>query len=124
MSDRHPHVTLCRTCCCGATRKHSDVDHDRQLRILRGALDDKVEVRQSDCLRACDHSNVFVVHPSTTARAAGAKPVWLGRVLDEDALNGVVEWLRSGGPGITPAPPSIRGRTITPPNQPDPPPPG
>ncbi|KOX28027.1 hypothetical protein ADK67_13345 [Saccharothrix sp. NRRL B-16348] len=115
MSDGHPRVTLCRTCCCGTTRKHSDVDHDRQLRTLRAALDGHLDVRQSDCLGACDHSNVFVIQPSPSARAAGAKPVWLGRVLDEKDLEDVVGWLRAGGPGTTP-PPSVKDKTITPPN--------
>lgn len=116
MSDGHPRVTICRTCCCGTTRRHSDADHDRQLHTLCEAVDGHIEVRQSDCLGACDHSTVFVVHPSPAARASGAKPVWLGRMLDEDALDGVVDWLRSGGPGVTPPTRPVLNRTITPPN--------
>lgn len=118
MSDSHPRVTLCRACCCGTTPRHSAVDHDRRVRVLRGTPDDPVEVREADCLGVCDDRFVFVVHPSPTARAAGAKPVWLGRVLDEVALEGVADWVRSGGPGVAPPPPSIRGRRITPPNLP------
>ncbi|MFD7658402.1 hypothetical protein ACFV4N_30885 [Actinosynnema sp. NPDC059797] len=118
MSDRHPRVTLCRACCCGTNPKHSEADHDRRLRVLQEARDGPVEVRQSDCLGICDHSDVLVVHPSPAARAAGAKPVWLGRVQDEAALEGVVGWLCSGGPGLAPPPPSVRDRRITPPNLP------
>ncbi|GAA1313920.1 hypothetical protein [Saccharothrix xinjiangensis] len=118
MSHGRPRVTLCRACCCGTRPKHSAADHEQRVRALSGASDGAVDVRQSDCLGACDDSDIVVVHPSPTARAAGAKPVWLGRISDDDALEDLADWLRSGGPGAAPPPPSIRDRAMTPPNLP------
>lgn len=98
-------VTVCRGCCCGTRRKHPDVDHDRQLDILRAAG----SVRVSDCLNACDRSNVVVVQPATLARPLGARPVWLGGVLDETSLSIVVEWIAAGGPGLAAPPDRLAG---------------
>ncbi|MFT7837111.1 hypothetical protein Q5530_13275 [Saccharothrix sp. BKS2] len=121
MPEDRPRVTVCRGCCCGTTRKHPQVDHDGQVRVLREALDGTAEVRLSDCLDACAHSNLLVVHPSPAARAAGAKPLWLGRVLDDRALREVIDWISGGGPGVVPPPASLRDRVVTPPNARTPP---
>ncbi|MFI6096326.1 hypothetical protein ACIA8G_12265 [Lentzea sp. NPDC051213] len=104
-----PRVTVCRGCCCGTARKHPDVDHDQQLEVLRGRL---TAVRVADCLDACTESNVVVVQPSPAARAAGAKPVWVGSVLDDDAVHGVIDWIDAGGPGLAPPPPSVSARIV------------
>ncbi|MFY1649964.1 hypothetical protein ACN27J_03605 [Solwaraspora sp. WMMB762] len=98
-------MTVCRGCCCGTRRKHPDVDHDRQLDILRAAG----SVRVSDCLNACDRSNVVVVQPAVLARRLGARPVWLGGVLDETALSIVVDWIAAGGPGLAAPPDRLAG---------------
>ena len=104
-----PRITVCRGCCCGTERKHPDVDHDRQLEVLRSQVN---AVRVADCLDACEVSNVVVVQPSPAARTAGAKPVWVGSVLDDDALQGVIDWVEAGGPGLAPPPPSVSARIV------------
>ncbi|MET9630701.1 hypothetical protein ABZX92_24835 [Lentzea sp. NPDC006480] len=97
-------ITVCRGCCCGTERKHPEVDHDRQLELLRSRL---AAVKVADCLDACEVSNVVVVQPSPAARAAGAKPVWVGSVLDDDAVHGVADWVDAGGPGLAAPPAAI-----------------
>ncbi|SFR04443.1 hypothetical protein SAMN04488564_102527 [Lentzea waywayandensis] len=102
-------ITVCRGCCCGTERKHPEVDHDHQLRVLREKLAD---VRVADCLDACEVSNVVVVQPSRAARTAGAKPVWVGSVLDDDAVRGVIDWVGAGGPGLAAPPPAVSARIV------------
>jgi hypothetical protein len=104
-----PRITVCRGCCCGTARKHPEVDHDRQLEVLREHLP---AVRVADCLDTCEVSNVVVVQPSPAARAAGAKPVWVGSVLDDDAVRGVITWIDAGGPGLAAPPLSISERIV------------
>lgn len=107
-------ITVCRGCCCGTERKHPEVDHDRQLEVLRERID---AVRVADCLDACEVSNVVVVQPSPAARAAGAKPVWVGSVLDDDSLHGVAEWVDAGGPGLAAPPASIAAQIVATPSK-------
>lgn len=102
-------ITVCRGCCCGTEHKHPGVDHDRQLDLLREHL---TTVRVADCLDACEVSNVVVVQPTPAARAAGAKPVWVGSVLDDDAVRDVIDWISAGGPGLATPPPSISARIV------------
>ncbi|KOV78492.1 hypothetical protein [Nocardia sp. NRRL S-836] len=105
-----PKITVCRGCCCGTARKHPDVDHDHQLAVLRSRLGRAVRV--ADCLDACEVSNVVVVVPGPAARAAGARPVWVGSVLADEAVDGVVEWVEAGGPGSAAAPPEVAARIV------------
>jgi hypothetical protein len=91
-----PTLTVCRDCCCGTSRKHPGVDHRAQLERFRAAPG---RLRVSDCLDACAYSNVVVVSPSTAGRAAGARPVWLFGVLDDETEAEVVAWVEAGGPG-------------------------
>ncbi|MFB9431282.1 (2Fe-2S) ferredoxin domain-containing protein [Streptoalloteichus tenebrarius] len=112
MSEKPVRVTVCRGCCCGTRRKHPGVDHDWQLQRLRAlaaSAATRVEVRTSDCLDACEHSNLVVVH------ASGAKPVWLGFVLDETVLDDLEGWLAAGGPGRAPLPDALELHRVTPP---------
>lgn len=88
-------ITVCRGCCCGTPRKHPDVDHDRQLDVLRCAA----QVQVAACLNTCDRSNVVVVQPAPLARRLGARPVWLGGVLDDGVVEAVADWAAAGGPG-------------------------
>ncbi|GEL26752.1 hypothetical protein PSU4_57060 [Pseudonocardia sulfidoxydans NBRC 16205] len=97
-------VTVCRGCCCGTARKHPGVDHLGQFDRIVDGVGDTGKVRASDCLDVCAQSNVVVVSPSSAGRAAGARPVWLRDVLDEDVTEGIVEWVRAGGPGVVDAP--------------------
>lgn len=105
-------VVVCRDCCCG-TPKVTGVDHDRQL----ARLAEEVPVRVSDCLDVCEHANVIVVQPSAAARAAGARPVWLGLVNDPDATDDIAAWVQAGGPGIAPSPDILDLYVFTPPRR-------
>lgn len=97
-------VTVCRGCCCGTASKHPDVDHATQLDALSAGVRGHGRVRTSDCLDACAESNVVVVAPSASGRAAGARPVWVSGVLDPGTVEEVVEWVRTGGPGVSDPP--------------------
>jgi (2Fe-2S) ferredoxin len=99
-------VTVCRGCCCGSEFKHPDLDHRAQLERIREGVGSAARVRVTDCLDACERSNVMVVSPSAAGRRAGARPVWLGQVLDDDATDDVIDWVTAGGPGVS-EPPSV-----------------
>lgn len=110
-------VTVCRGCCCGTAIKHPDVDHDTQLAQLRAGVGATgAQIRIVDCLDACDRSNVVVLTPSPAARRAGARPVWLGKVLDTDTdtVAEIVSWVRAGGPGDAAAPASLDMHVFSP----------
>lgn len=107
-------VTLCRGCCCGTLAKHPDVDHAGQLAQLRAGVVGCAQVRVSDCLDACEHSNVIVVTPSAAGRQAGARPVWLGEVLDQDTTADVAAWVAAGGPGLADPPDAINSHVFQP----------
>lgn len=107
-------VVACRGGDCGSRRKHPDVDHVGQLRHLRHALDGVALVVTSKCLDACEHSNVVVVLPGAAARQADPTPVWLGEVNDADTTDGLVEWIKAGGPTSRPAPVAVEVATFTP----------
>lgn len=97
-------VTVCRGCCCGTAAKHPDVDHDGQLDQLRDGLAGAAQVRVSDCLDACDRSNVVVVTPSAAGRRAGGRPVWLGEMLEPASTATLARWATAGGPGLADRP--------------------
>ena len=96
-------LTVCRDCCCGSLDKHPDVDHDGHLAALRAGAGPH-RVRVSECLSVCERSNVLVVQPCPAARRRGARPVYLGDVLDGAALDAVTSWLAAGGPGVAAMP--------------------
>ena len=96
-----PTLTVCRGCCCGRPEKHPGTDHRAQLEAFRAA---GARVRVVDCLDACERSNVVVVSPTPEGRATGARPVWLGAVLDDDRTADVVRWVDAGGPGVAEPP--------------------
>ena len=105
-------VTICRGCCCGTKRKHPDTDHDAQLDQLRDVVGaDRVRV-VTECLGACEQSNVMVIVPSPLGRIFGGRPTWIGQVLDQTTLTEVVEWISHGGPGTTIPPDGLRTRTF------------
>ena len=97
-------VTVCRGCCCGSTTKHPGIDHTAQVEQLRHLPKEAGRGRLSDCLDACERSNVVVVSPSAAGRRAGARSVWLGGVLDDEATADVVAWVNAGGPGVADSP--------------------
>ncbi|MET8825610.1 (2Fe-2S) ferredoxin domain-containing protein [Streptomyces sp. NPDC004610] len=105
-------IVVCRDCCCGSP-KVTGVDHAAQTARLRSGA----PVRISDCLDVCDQANVVVVQPSAEGRAAGGHPVWLGLVNDPDATEDILTWVRSGGPGVTPAPPILDLYVFRPPRR-------
>lgn len=99
-------ITVCRGCCCGSMTKHPELDHGAQVERIRAGVGPGVRVRVSNCLDACERSNVMVVTPSAAGRQAGARPVWLGEVLDDAATEDVIAWVSSGGPGVS-EPPNV-----------------
>ncbi len=107
-------VTVCRGCCCGTASKHPEVDHAGQVAALRAGIGDAGRVRVSECLDACERSNVIVVGPSPDGRRAGARPAWLAGVLHPDTVADVVAWVRGGGPGIEEPPAVVDISTFTP----------
>ena len=107
-------VTVCRGCCCGDPNRHPDIDHDRLLRHLRERLEPATRVRISDCLLVCGDSNVLVVSPSPAARRAGARPVWLARILSEALQDCVADWIGRGGPGAVPLPQELLAHVSAP----------
>jgi (2Fe-2S) ferredoxin len=107
-------VTVCRGCCCGTDRKHPGVDHNAQVDVLTTGIGDAGQVRTSECLDACERSNVVVVGPSPGGRRAGARPVWLSGVLHPGTVAEIVEWVRQGGPGVHDPPGFLDLWTFTP----------
>jgi (2Fe-2S) ferredoxin len=105
---------VCRDCCCGTALKHPGVDHDALLQRLAVATRGAAVVGATDCLLACEKSNVVVVQPSRAARRRGARPVWLREVLDVATVDAIAEWVRAGGPGATEVPPSLAASVTTP----------
>lgn len=110
---RQPSVTVCRGCCCG-TDKHMDVDQQGQLDRLRSDIDGHARLVRSDCLDVCERSNVVVVNPSSFARSKGARPVWLGSVLEDEQFTEVASWICAGGPGVEKLPRGLARHRITP----------
>ncbi|WP_285759260.1 (2Fe-2S) ferredoxin domain-containing protein [Nocardiopsis ansamitocini] len=98
---------VCRGCCCGRKKKRPGVDHKGQLARLSELRDHEgrdVPVRVSKCLGICFKANVVVVQPSSTGRAAGGRPVWLGDFTEEKLIGELDDWVFEGGPGIAPLP--------------------
>jgi hypothetical protein len=105
-------VVVCRDCCCGSP-KVTGVDHAQQT----ARLAESAPVRIAACLGVCEHANVIVVQPSAAARAAGARPVWLGLVNDPDATDDIAAWVKAGGPGVAPCPDILDLYVFTPPRR-------
>jgi predicted metal-binding protein len=85
---------ICRGCCCGTERKHPDVDHVAQVDALAAAVDTRggmARLRTTDCLDACDRSNVVVLRQH-------GQTVWLGEILEDRDTATLCRWLRSGEP--------------------------
>lgn len=104
-------VTVCRGCCCGTAEKHPGIDHERQLRALREGVGTG-NISVANCLDSCDYSNVVVVRPAPPARARGARPVWFGGVLTEEATQDILRWIAAGGPGRADMPDGLVARLI------------
>ncbi|MFD1150963.1 (2Fe-2S) ferredoxin domain-containing protein [Saccharothrix hoggarensis] len=101
-------VTVCRGCCCGTAEKHPDVDHVRQLRRFREGAGPRA-VTVANCLSSCESSNVVVVRP---ARGVGARPVWLGGVFTDEAVDHILGWVAAGGPGRAEMPAGLADHLI------------
>lgn len=95
---------MCRGCCCGTLRRLPDVDHDGIAAILEQESGPDAQVRQVDCLWACDRANVVVVNPAARARRAGARPAWITEVNTLERARAVAAWVRRGGPGAAEPP--------------------
>ena len=105
-----PSVTVCRGCCCGTEKKHPDTDHDGQLTHLEQAAGPGRVRVVTDCLGACDRSNVVVVVPSPIGRLLGGRPTWVGQILDDRDNDDLTGWISAGGPGIAEPSPALSER--------------
>ncbi|MBV7694416.1 (2Fe-2S) ferredoxin domain-containing protein [Streptomyces sp. TRM70350] len=113
-------LVVCRGCCCGNGRKHPGTDHAWQLDRLRAAAADSgggFAVRTTDCLGPCDQANVVVVQPSTAARRAGARAVWVGFAMDDDCTGDLIDWAAAGGPGLAEPAVALQLQFIRPPRE-------
>lgn len=88
------------------------MDHGAIAETLRREVGGSAEVVATECLWACDLSNVVVVNPSPAGRAAGAKPAWVTHVNTVERARLVVGWVRDGGPGLA-SPPDELGEVHT-----------
>jgi len=108
---RQAGVVVCRGCCCGDGTKNPGTDHAGQLSRLRRFAESRPAealVRTTpDCLGPCAQANVMVVRPSAVGRRHGGRPVWLGLVRDQTAVELIETWLCAGGPGAAPIPASL-----------------
>ncbi|MDB4873261.1 MAG: hypothetical protein JWL97_4265 [Gemmatimonadales bacterium] len=110
-------MVVCRGCCCGTARKHPGIDHDGHLDLLRQTRDHngrKVPVLISTCLGPCAEGNIVVVHPSDAGRRWGARPLWLGLLNDDKAIDLLAGWAADGGPGVAPIPAALAFHSIQP----------
>lgn len=84
-------VLVCRGCCCGTERKHPQVDHLAQLNAIRDTAERaRAQVRVTDCLDACDRSNVLVLR---RRQRSGTVTVWLGGVLAAHQTSALCDWM-------------------------------
>jgi len=83
---------------------------NRSSRVYAGGLSNFPS--ESDLGHICERSNVVVVQPSPAARRGGARPVYLGEILDDDLVAAVAGWVDAGGPGAAPIPPILAGRSF------------
>lgn len=107
-------ITVCRGCCCGNSAEHPSVDAAAQLARLRAGVAGHARIRVTDCLDVCEMSNVLIVSPSPAAREAGARAVWLGRVLADSTIDDVVAWAVAGGPGRAEPPVGVEVSSFAP----------
>lgn len=90
---------------------------------MRHGTEGHASVRVSDCLDACEHSNVVVVSPAAghrqdrgKAKGRRTKPVWLSGILTDALAEAVVDWVVEGGPGEAELPEVLRHRVVKPPS--------
>jgi predicted metal-binding protein len=110
-------LVVCRGCCCGTTRKHPGIDHGSRLARLRQTRDRtgrRVPVLVTECLGPCAEGDIIVVHPCQAARRTGTRPVWLGLLNDDDAIDLLTTWVADGGPGVAVMPDALELHRIRP----------
>jgi len=99
---------VCDGCCCGTERKHPGVDHSGiRDRIRVAAMSAGGHSRVVGCVGACGFSNVVIVRPAgfTTGR------VWVGGVLDDDAVDSLCDWISTGA--VAPMPAEVAPRVFS-----------
>ena len=91
-------LLVCRGCCCG-TAKHDDVDHDRQVAVIRAAVAELpgARLRLTDCLGPCGSSNVVAVrHRDLNRPGVRVSTTWLGGLLETASTDALANWIRTG----------------------------
>jgi hypothetical protein len=109
-----PSVAVCRGCCCGNPARFPDVEHGQLISDLIAQLKGVAHVRTAACLLTCGAANVAVVVPAPRARLAGARAVWISRVLTLEVNRAIAAWVLSGGPGIAEIPADLTTRVTEP----------
>ncbi|MCU1365944.1 MAG: hypothetical protein JWN39_1583 [Ilumatobacteraceae bacterium] len=90
-------VLICRGCCCGTVDKHPQIDHAAHLALLRAATAaTSTRLWTVDCLGTCERSNVVVVR-------TGARRRRFGEMLDDDDIDQLAAWMRTGASTSLPA---------------------
>lgn len=71
---------------------------------MEDGVGESARVKVVRCISECKKSNVVVVRPSKEARKAGAKNIWLGRIVSARTMRQIARWVRAGGPGVVDRP--------------------
>ncbi len=104
-------LTICRGCCCGTNDRDGAA---ARVGYLRQRLH-SVELRTSSCLGPCDRRDVIVVHPYARHRKRGQVPIWLSRMHTKTAMDELIGWLNTGGPGQALMPVGLADNAFRPP---------
>lgn len=98
----HLRVVVCRGCCCGTYRAQAPAfDHSAQVRALKAAVQRHVhaELRTVSCLDHCSRANIIVLSGGRALR----RPVWLGDMVEPQAMKELCAWISSGASDPLPA---------------------
>jgi predicted metal-binding protein len=91
-------ITVCRGCCCGNPAKHPHTDHHRHhTHLAEAAAEAGVRLHTSRCLGLCSHSNVVRI------RAADTSTHWFGKLLHDDDIHHLADWISASAPLPPPA---------------------
>lgn len=108
-----PGLTACRLC-AGETLEGRDPLPGGQAARLRAVADaGAARLTFVDCLDECERGDVVVARPSPACRRSGARPVWFEQLAGDAATADLDGWLRAGGPGASPLPPTLAPLVIT-----------
>ena len=97
-----PSALVCRGCCCGSSRKHPEVDFEKQIEDLSSVA----RVRTLNCVNECARSNIVIV------RFDRKRSFWLGEINSDATTLALCGWIDAGG--VEPPPPVLEGKIFIP----------